>query len=348
MTTLNQRPPAAHLHLPRRRRTDLAAPRPLQAVWAASQDADDPASRPRDGWWSVADWADTTLPLTVGGEVVGLAAVRVDPEGEAAEGRLALRPDRRTHGAARALVDAALGLAREGGAGRLRLVVPHPAGWAGDAARDAGFEVVRSTLVMLRPTSASSLGAPAVPEVRVRPLRPGEESTLLAVLNRAWAGTWGFGPIPPSALEHDLEGQRDGMLVAIDADNETRIVATVHAIFDPAARNQDGSPYAWISNLTTDPGWRGRGLGRLMLALGIGSLHDRGAGSVMLGVDGGNDAAVGLYRSAGFAVVSTTDILERPLDGAAADHLWHLRHRPGDPSERWPASASPRANKPNS
>ena len=36
---------------------------------------------------------------------------------------------------------------------------------------------------------------------------------------------------------------------------------------------------------------------------------------VILGVDGGNDAAVGLYRSAGFEIVSTTKILERPLDG---------------------------------
>ena len=52
-----------------------------------------------------------------------------------------------------------------------------------------------------------------------------------------------------------------------------------------------------------------------MLARGVDSLQERGAGSVMLGVDGGNTAAVGLYESAGFEIVSTTDIWERSLRG---------------------------------
>jgi ribosomal protein S18 acetylase RimI-like enzyme len=224
------------------------------------------------------------------GEVIGLAAVEVS-NGDVAEGRLALVADRRTRSAARALVNAALAIARSGGAERLRLVIP---------------------------TQAKSFGTMAFPNVDgvdVRPLRSGEDSALLAALNRAWAGTWGFSPIPPDALAGDLRGQRDGMLVATDAGDDSRIVATVHAIFDFDARNLDGGPSAWISNLTTDPDWRGRGLGRLMLARGIGSLLERGAESVMLGVDGGNEAAVGLYQSAGFEIVSTTDIWERSLEG---------------------------------
>ena len=104
------------------------------------------------------------------------------------------------------------------------------------------------------------------------------------------------------------------MLVATN-DDDHRIVATVHAIFDRDARNLDGGPYAWISNLTTDPDWRGRGLGRLMLARGVDSLEERGAESVMLGVDGRNAAAVGLYQSAGFEIVSTTDIWEQSRRG---------------------------------
>jgi mycothiol synthase len=168
---------------------------------------------------------------------------------------------------------------------------------------------------MLRPASAGPMASTNVKGVDVRPLRPGEDAPLLAALNRAWAGTWGFAPIPPSTLAGDLSGQRDGMLVATDAADDSRIVATVHAIFDPDARNVDDGPSAWISNLTTDPDWRGRGLGRLMLARGIDSLLNRGAESVMLGVDGENDAAVGLYRSAGFEVISTTNIWERSLEG---------------------------------
>jgi mycothiol synthase len=313
MMTLQERPKNSHLHVARLRSAQAIVPSALQAVWAASQDADDPASRPRDGWWSISDWAGTIRPLTMAGEAIGFAAVQVSTSDGVAEGRLALLPDLRTGGAATALVNAALEIARTGGAERLRLVVPHAATWAGDVARDAGFETVRATPVMLRPAAAGPVASPNVNAVDVRPLRPGEDGALLAALNRAWSGTWGFAPIPPSALAGDLRGQREGMLVATDAADDSRIVATVHAIFDPDARNLDGGPYAWISNLTTDPDWRGRGLGRLMLARGVDSLQERGAASVMLGVDGGNDAAVGLYRSAGFEVVSTTDIWERSL-----------------------------------
>lgn len=315
MTALRQRPRATHVHPPRLRSAHGVDFQILQAVWSASQDVDDPASRPRDGWWSLVDWASTIRPMTMNGEVIGLAAVQIGDGDNVAEGRLALAADRRTPGAARALVNAALGIARSGGAERLRLAIPGQAGWAGDAVREAGFETFGATHVMLRPASASPMASPNVQGVAVRPLRAGEDSALLAALNRAWAGTWRFSPIPPAALASDLRDQRDGMLVATDADDDSRIVATVHAIFDSDAHNLDGGPYAWISNLTTDPDRRGRGLGRLMLARGLDSLLDRGAESVMLGVDSANSAAVGLYRSAGFEVISTTGIWERSLEG---------------------------------
>jgi mycothiol synthase len=317
MTTLLERRYPSHLHRPHLRAINSVDPSLVQATWAASQEVDDPISRPRGGWWSVSDWATATRPLVDDGEVIGLAAVHAGRGDEVAEGRLALLPDRRTRGAARSLVDAALRVAREAGAERLRLVVPRAADWAAEAARRAGFEPIRETYVMLRPMSAGPLAPPAEHAVRVRPLRPDEEPALLAALNRAWAGTWGFGPIPPAALAGDLRGQPDGMLVAVDAEDDARIVATVHAIFDPDARNTDGGPYAWISNLTTDPNWRGRGLGKLMLGQGVRSLRERGAESAMLGVDAGNAAAVGLYRSSGFGVVGMTDIWERPLRGPA-------------------------------
>jgi hypothetical protein len=120
MMSLQNRPEASHLHLARLLSSDAVASPVLQAVWSASQDVDDPASRPRNGWWSVVDWASTIRPLTVNGEVIGLTAVH----DRVAEGRLALVADSRTRSAARALVNAALGIARSGGAERLRLVIP--------------------------------------------------------------------------------------------------------------------------------------------------------------------------------------------------------------------------------
>ena len=57
--------------------------------------------------------------------------------------------------------------------------------------------------------------------------------------------------------------------------------------------------------------------GRLAL---LPDRRTRGAESAMLGVDGGNTAAVGLYRSAGFGVVGMTDSWERSLRGRDGSH----------------------------
>jgi ribosomal protein S18 acetylase RimI-like enzyme len=172
----------------------------------------------------------------------------------------------------------------------------------------SGLAVARATLAMLRPARLGPLAATDVPGIAIRPIAPGEEGRALHALNHAWAGTWNFRPLTRRALERDLAGQREGFLVAVDA--EGRIAGTVHARFDPSGQNLDGGPYAWISNLTTDPAWRGRGLGRALLGAGIAALHRQGATSVMLGVDAGAAAPLTLYRSTGFAEVDRLELWE--------------------------------------
>src|SRR5437764_9155774 len=98
-------------------------------------------------------------------------------------------------------------------------------------------------------------------------------------------------------LAGDLEGQREGMLLDVDTADDSRILATCHAVFDASDQNPDGDPHAWISNLTVDAEQRGRGLGRTMLQAGIAYLRGRGAGSITLGVDAGDPAPLTLYES---------------------------------------------------
>ncbi len=165
---------------------------------------------------------------------------------------------------------------------------------------------------MLRPADAALPGVVLVPGVRIRSIIDGEEPALLQFLNHAWAGTWNFRPITMEALQADLGGQRQGMLIAVDEADPGRILGTCHAMFDQGYRNPDGQPYAWISNLTTDPAARGRGLGRALLTAGLHELHAQGAGSVALGVDGGAVVPLALYRSVGFATISAVAISVRP------------------------------------
>lgn len=293
----------------------------LQAVWAASQDQDEPVGKPPEGWWSIIDWATTMRVVRDAGTPVGMAAIEYSRAGEVAEARLALLPQRRHQAHAETLVQAAIDLAVVAGARIVRLYAPAAATWALAAAGAAGFHTIRSLQIMLRSASAEPLEAAPVAGVLIRALQAGEEPALLAALNRAWAGTWNFRPITIAALRRDLLGQEAGMLVAVDANNPAHIVGTCHAIINPEQVKPDGFPSAWISNLTIDPAWRGRRLGRSLLAAGLTRLRARGAGSVALGVDGGNEIPLRLYQSAGFETISTTLILEKTIESAGISSM---------------------------
>jgi GNAT superfamily N-acetyltransferase len=173
------------------------------------------------------------------------------------------------------LVDAVLDLARSTSGRVLRLFLPAGALWAEPEVCAASFTPVRSIYHMLLP-AAVPLPAFDVPEdLRIRPMHDGEDAAVLDALNRNWADTWGFQPITADMLALDLEGQREGMLLAVDAADDARILATCHAVFDTSDINPDGAPRAWISNLTVDPEARGRGLGRGMLLAGLEAIRRR-------------------------------------------------------------------------
>lgn len=294
----------------------VRVPQPTEAslvdsLWAASQDADNAAFRPRRGWWSLAAWATHALLLLEDGAPVGVAAINVGTAPGDAEARLALLPGRRHRRPPRLLVAAAIDLAAAAGtAVQLRIAIPAAAAWARGAAAAGGHAPGHAQHVMVRPAEAPAPAALPIARIHIRRLRPGEDPALLQALNRAWASTADFRPLREDALLADLRGQRSGMLVTEDMDPPGRIVGTVHAQFDAGRRNPTGGPYAWISNLTTDPDWRGRGLGRALLAAGLTHLRMRGAATVALGVDGGDPAPMALYRSAGFSVIDTVQTWE--------------------------------------
>ena len=283
----------------------------LQAIWEASYAVDDPASWPRGGW-SVAAWATHTRVLELGGRIVGVVVVRAEatPDGTMTA-RLALEVAARQPQHAATLVDGAIDLVRAARGIRVRLLIPSLAGWMQDAARAAGFVPVRTIAHMLLPATAPVPTSNGVPGLQLRTIRPGEDQEVVDALNRNWMGTWNFVEIPLEMLQEDLDGQRDGMFLGIDA--EDRIVATCHAVYAPTQQNPDGNPRAWISNLTVDPGFRKRGVARAMLAAGLAHLRTCGAGSITLGVDASDPAPFGLYQSVGFQVWTSLQAWDKVL-----------------------------------
>jgi mycothiol synthase len=286
----------------------------LDRLWALSQATDDGGFQPNGGWWSLAAWAEVTWLLWEHNTLIGAAALARAPDGSA-EGRLVLDPARRTDAYAHQLVQAALRHARQLDAATLRLALPLRATWAQAAAIAADFRVVRATLIMSRPTALPLPPLTLPPTYHIRPVAAHEHEQLRTTLNRAWATTWNAQPITEQMLANDFARHPTGFFVAVaTATNE--FIGTVHAQFDHTAQNPDGTPYAWIANLTSDPAWRGHGVGRALLTWGMTHLHAQGAQSITLGVDGGATVPVRLYRSMGFREVDRLDFWERSVGAA--------------------------------
>jgi mycothiol synthase len=66
-----------------------------------------------------------------------------------------------------------------------------------------------------------------------------------------------------------------------------------------------------IEPLGVHPDFRGRGLGRALLAEGLRRLQARGASRTFVATDDFRDAAFGLYESAGFRVIEAVEVFRR-------------------------------------
>lgn len=285
-----------------------------EEIWVASQEADSKSYRPRNGWWSLTGWSDNISFLfeSAKDKPIGVLAFKADDENKSLDFRLALLLENRQPAAATYLLERVVKFAQQLGSVSVHSFFSAQSTWVTNFLPDYGLQLQREFHLMMRPTAhvrPADLQPPA--GIQVRPMQNGEETQVLDALNRAWATTWNYRPISIEALEKDLDRQRDGFLVAIDETSPHQpIVGTVHGIFDATNTNPDGSPFAWISNVTTDPQVRGRGVGRGVLLAGINYLAQRGAQSVGLGVDGGNPIPVNLYRSVGFEISNTNQLWE--------------------------------------
>jgi ribosomal protein S18 acetylase RimI-like enzyme len=283
----------------------------IQSVWEESYAEDDPASWSRGGW-GVAAWATDIRVLDVQRRVAGVVAVRNEPAPDGAmPARVALALKARTASHAATLVNGAVELIAAADGTRVRLFVPSRAAWMQAAARAAAFTPVREVAHMLMPAVAPTPTGSLPEDLRLRSIQDGEDAKVLDALNRNWTGTWNFVEITPEMLREDLNVDRQGMLLGVDATD--RIVATCHAVYEPGEQNPDGNPRAWISNLTVDPGYRKRGVARAMLAAGITRLRHRGASSITLGVDTYDPAPFHLYQSVGFQVATSQEAWDKAL-----------------------------------
>jgi len=207
-------------------------------------------------------------------------------------------PDARRRRIATALLDTAIGFARERGYQRALLVVPRGSdgGRALAIGRGAVLEHSEHALRLLDgPTDG-----PADARITLRSAAPADAIELDQLLTSA------FGQSHGSVLERLGDPSERTLLVQFKG-------ATVGTL--RLTRNRD---VAGVYGFAVDPAWQHRGIGRDVLRRVCRQVRDEGARSVELEVAIDNDRALGLYTSVGFTLVTTEDYYELRLAGQNA------------------------------
>ena len=248
------------------------------------------------------------LLVVDGDELLGYAHLDVTDEVAGSSAELAVDPDARGRGVARALVAAML---QESPDGRLRLWAHGEQPAAAALARTMGFTRTRVLWQMRRDLSAAApaLAEPSLPDgVSMRTFQVGAdeqrwtELNNLAFANHPDQGRWGVEEV--MLREQEPWFDPAGFFLA---ERDDRLVGfhwtKVHG--GTAHEGHDHEPIGEVYIVGVDPAEQGRGLGPALTLIGLRSLRDRGLSSVMLYVDEDNTNAIRVYERLGFERYAT-------------------------------------------
>jgi mycothiol synthase len=202
---------------------------------------------------------------------------------------LVVAPDHRGQGLGGRLLDAALSAHEE-----VRLAWSHgdhPG--AAALARRTGFERVRELWVMRRSLHDLTNATRPEAEVEIRSFRPGDEAELLRVNGAAFAHHPEQGSMDADDLaERMAEPWFDpaDLLVAVEGPHMYG--------FHWTKRHSDSLGEVYVVGI--DPSAQGKGVGRVLVDVGLRHLQSLGLQHVLLYVESDNLPAVRLYEGLGF------------------------------------------------
>ncbi|MGX9293187.1 mycothiol synthase [Tsukamurella paurometabola] len=284
-------------------RGPVADPEAVLALAAAAAEADGIGPLSEQFRLGVTGDGPHVIAPGADGAPAGYAGIVVPPAGGPGAAEAVVAPSSRRRGLGRALVSAALDLAGDGGT-----VWAHgdlPAARA--LAADLGLTAVRTLLNLRRPLAGPDPAPPAPEGVTVRTYAgPADDDALLAVNNAAFSwhpeqGGWSHAQVDERTSADWFDPA--GLFLAVDESGtgsgpevaDGRLVGFHWTkVADPAA----GLGEVYI--VAVDPAGQGRGLGRLLTAVGIEYLAGRGLAEVELYVEGDNTAALRTYTGLGF------------------------------------------------
>jgi mycothiol synthase len=248
------------------------------------------------------------------GEIVGYAEARQ----ELSIGRVVLRwlvhPKHHRRRVAKKLIERAIARTRELGIPRLHANILQNSYMAKKLLARMGFTLVRRFLELRLDLCKSRLQETGNNPLHYRPLQSNEGESLAQLQNRCFAGSWGYNANTPEEINYRIHlpsCSPEDIVLAFDADKPIGYCWTrINLQRNKAPSEGMGRIYM----LGVDPDYRGRGLGRQLLLMGLSYLKSKALRVVELTVDHENEPARALYKSVGFKLWTSSLWYEKKLD----------------------------------
>jgi len=198
------------------------------------------------------------------------------------------------------LFDRAVKRARRLGAEVAHVSIPATETAQAELLSDLGFKAVRRFYELKLDVSGVNLEAAAQPNLEFRHLKAGEEGLLASIENRCFMGTWGFNPNTAEYIGWELSTRGDCPDDVVLALSEGKIIGYCWTEAKYGRDSVTGKGRGRIYMLGVDTDYRGKGLGKELLRVGLLHLSDKGREFIDITVDSRNIVAVTLYRYTGF------------------------------------------------
>ncbi len=181
-------------------------------------------------------------------------------------------------------------------------------------ARQAGYRVKESWVLMVRP-SLEDLPVPPLPEgLEVRPALPEHFSAIWRAAEEAYVPEG--GPAPTGEIPEDFRDsptfQPDLWQVAWDIRTE-KVSGSVLTYINHAENTQLGIRRGYTEGISTVPAWQRRGLARALIVRSLEVQRQLGMTESALVCSGENLNNYRLYVSCGFQEVKRDTVYEKPL-----------------------------------
>jgi mycothiol synthase len=247
------------------------------------------------------------------GEIVGYAEIRPELNIGRAVLRWLVHPMHRRRGLAVKLVDRAISRTRELDIMTIHANISQDSLMAKRFLTNMGFTFVRRFLELRLDLSETDLPEISKIAPRCRSLQPSEEGRLTQLQNRSFTGTWGFNPNTIEEIIYRISlpnSSPDDIFLTFDSDKP---IGYCWTRIEFLKNKTPGEGTGRIYMLGVDPDYRGEGLGRQLLLVGLSYLKSKGLRVGELTVDSENKIAGALYKSVGFTLRTSSLWYEKRL-----------------------------------